>query len=442
MKIKYIIIAVLFIFENENLLSQLTVNTYQVDELEGHSVGEAYHDNEENLYVLSCYLNNLNLTKLNLEGITIWQKHIKSFTAENEFECGFTNLAWDHTTDEIIISTNKFVSDQISPTVSNLSLSETFRLDSFGNLINSYGVSDLNLDNVSSIRLVSSNSKLDYYTISNVYYSTFFDDASFFVQDVSFKTTITSFDILSGETAELNEHIFIPENTTWDATSAGPPTLFVQLKHNSTDEFFDVKEDILHNYDNMYTYKINRFDWEGNVIESKQTEEDEGIYPRLTNSGLFNGDYLEFSSNSWFGNFFDLNDSLLLYEDLLINTNTQESIALTSDQLNYSHSIINQEVVYDFESGVLRVMILDVTNSVISNEIDSKINIFPNPTNDFIEIDVNEIPLRIEILNLSGQLIQSETKNEIDINTLTSGIYLLKVVFSNGHEENRKFTKL
>lgn len=61
----------------------------------------------------------------------------------------------------------------------------------------------------------------------------------------------------------------------------------------------------------------------------------------------------------------------------------------------------------------------------------NKFRIFPNPANDYIQIESKEIQLSsIEIFNLLGEKLISETSLENDrlnISNLSSGVYLLKV---------------
>jgi hypothetical protein len=67
-----------------------------------------------------------------------------------------------------------------------------------------------------------------------------------------------------------------------------------------------------------------------------------------------------------------------------------------------------------------------------TNEL-SEIDIFPNPTNDFVFIKnkANE-SLGINIYNLNGILLNSEVSNKeitrISLETLGSGVYFLKIV--------------
>ncbi|MEI6755287.1 MAG: T9SS type A sorting domain-containing protein [Paludibacter sp.] len=71
-------------------------------------------------------------------------------------------------------------------------------------------------------------------------------------------------------------------------------------------------------------------------------------------------------------------------------------------------------------------------NVGVNDIINSKISIFPNPCKEYINIDVsNKTNFTIKIYNLTGVLVRNETitanTTKIDMSTLPSGIYLLKI---------------
>ena len=65
------------------------------------------------------------------------------------------------------------------------------------------------------------------------------------------------------------------------------------------------------------------------------------------------------------------------------------------------------------------------------------INVFPNPTNDFINIELSEVEsiekINYQIVNINGQLLQSGQLQsaKIDIQNLVSGFYTLKLLINN-----------
>ena len=69
--------------------------------------------------------------------------------------------------------------------------------------------------------------------------------------------------------------------------------------------------------------------------------------------------------------------------------------------------------------------------------MESKINIYPNPTSSKIFIDINlEIisNVKIEVLNSSGQVLQNRfvvknevIKEEVDLGAYSNGIYFIRI---------------
>jgi hypothetical protein len=82
---------------------------------------------------------------------------------------------------------------------------------------------------------------------------------------------------------------------------------------------------------------------------------------------------------------------------------------------------------------------------ITKNTSDETIQIYPNPANEFITIkmqDVSKENLKIEVVDVTGKLVQETNVNQaeaeiiLNIKTLTTGIYLIKI---NG--ANQSFTK-
>jgi hypothetical protein len=69
------------------------------------------------------------------------------------------------------------------------------------------------------------------------------------------------------------------------------------------------------------------------------------------------------------------------------------------------------------------------------NEIEkNKINIFPNPVNDFFEISNNyNLPIKkIQLSDILGNIIYNNDQNKMDISHYSDGIYFVKVELLNG----------
>jgi len=69
-----------------------------------------------------------------------------------------------------------------------------------------------------------------------------------------------------------------------------------------------------------------------------------------------------------------------------------------------------------------------------------KVNIYPNPASESVLVDVNKSGTKIEILNTIGKVVftkaSSSLKNNLDVSSLSSGVYFIRIT-----EGNSMFTK-
>ena len=77
---------------------------------------------------------------------------------------------------------------------------------------------------------------------------------------------------------------------------------------------------------------------------------------------------------------------------------------------------------------------------------EEKTIIYPNPVKDYINIESKEIISKIEVLDIEGRLlISKENINNINyttnLNSLSKGVYLLKVIYKNGKIASYKLLK-
>jgi hypothetical protein len=81
------------------------------------------------------------------------------------------------------------------------------------------------------------------------------------------------------------------------------------------------------------------------------------------------------------------------------------------------------------------------------NQDFSEINLYPNPTSDYLNISVNsnfEV-VHLSVYDLAGKLVKQEGNirqlNGIDVNDLPAGYYLLKLQSAGGEIVNKTFVK-
>jgi len=84
-----------------------------------------------------------------------------------------------------------------------------------------------------------------------------------------------------------------------------------------------------------------------------------------------------------------------------------------------------------------------IVNS-ISTFTDQDVVLFPNPANDYIDIQTNTSFLTYDIISLDGKILKSDKWESSSINTanLRRGIYLLRLVNTSGEKTLKKFMKI
>jgi Flp pilus assembly pilin Flp len=97
-------------------------------------------------------------------------------------------------------------------------------------------------------------------------------------------------------------------------------------------------------------------------------------------------------------------------------------------------------------SGHVRVFDLSTVLSIPTIDLASTISLYPNPSNDFINIRSNKDPLlKIELYSMTGSLIFKTDLNSdiysLNIANYQSGIYLLRVFSQNNDTINTKIAK-
>ncbi|MCB0455607.1 MAG: T9SS type A sorting domain-containing protein, partial [Aequorivita sp.] len=69
-------------------------------------------------------------------------------------------------------------------------------------------------------------------------------------------------------------------------------------------------------------------------------------------------------------------------------------------------------------------------------------SIYPNPTNGLFTVNSASKISKVTIYNNLGQLIFiSEENNQVDISTISKGIYFVKIKDENGQTETKKVVK-
>ncbi len=99
--------------------------------------------------------------------------------------------------------------------------------------------------------------------------------------------------------------------------------------------------------------------------------------------------------------------------------------------LNYvSNAYLYQNKIYfgasDEVTGT-ELWVYDPSFVGLNESMLNSINVYPNPANSFLSIDADQVIEKVSILDLNGAIVQRESTNKFSIETLTSGMYILKV---------------
>ena len=86
-------------------------------------------------------------------------------------------------------------------------------------------------------------------------------------------------------------------------------------------------------------------------------------------------------------------------------------------------------------------MITQLTESSINDKVLSSVNLYPNPANDFVMVDLSNIKADVHITNIEGQLIKSifNSQGLLKVNTkeMNPGIYFIRIENESGSINNK-----
>lgn len=117
--------------------------------------------------------------------------------------------------------------------------------------------------------------------------------------------------------------------------------------------------------------------------------------------------------------------------------------------LRVNHQYSGEKFRFEFVSEIDSIFfdpelwILSANNEVtVKKENQKFVDIFPNPSSNFLQINSSKSPLYIEIVNKEGKIIRSFTTSQnltkTNISNLASGLYFIRIEFE-GSVENLKF---
>jgi hypothetical protein len=138
----------------------------------------------------------------------------------------------------------------------------------------------------------------------------------------------------------------------------------------------------------------------------------------------------------------------------LLNNDTLSAVALANGFNSLLDVLIDGDELYLLESGnsngsgkAIYKISFSGTTGIIENDVENRIiKLIPNPATKevFLEINIPQKIDQIDVFDLNGVVhsIGSDFQKEsLDISSLISGIYLIKVIFDNGDTVIKRLVK-
>ncbi len=143
------------------------------------------------------------------------------------------------------------------------------------------------------------------------------------------------------------------------------------------------------------------------------------------------------------------NDTLLYYKDTQVIETLTYSLAIAdlSPSTTYearAYVIYHSDTI--FSDAKMFTTVADDSNSILSTSHHKEILLYPNPTTNIINIELDKKEqVQLLLYNINGQLIQSKVINDLkailDISSLSNGLYYLKLIRINNYPISYKIIK-
>ena len=136
--------------------------------------------------------------------------------------------------------------------------------------------------------------------------------------------------------------------------------------------------------------------------------------------------------------------SLEISEELPFVLEPGSSMEVNISYVGYTKEIVTTDINIVSSVGTLTVGVTYDTTLDVEEEVANSYTIYPNPTNGNIVVSGNDIDM-VEVYNLCGQMVLSVEahSNGVNVNmsSLTSGVYMVRIVDNNGNATVNKVIK-
>ena len=95
----------------------------------------------------------------------------------------------------------------------------------------------------------------------------------------------------------------------------------------------------------------------------------------------------------------------------------------------------------NYRNPVFYILITEINGETSTKELNlSKVEVFPNPANGVVRIE-GVVADEVQVYNALGQLVKTVLgANEIDVEGLAEGVYLLRIMDAEGKVYTNKIT--
>lgn len=334
--------------------------SYNISELSGHTITDYYHSDDMYIYVLSTFVSNDYLTKIDTLGSVLWSK--KTGTS------GYKNIFYDRTDKRIVINIG--------------GAAQVF--DTNGVSIKSYSFPD-------SLTLVASNDGKEIFSRVQVNNITYIDiDGNLQILRANYYLYLYQYNGL--------DSLSMLSTIAMQSPSFGPSAVSTFINLNQVDQFgndyFDINvkfgQTAYFAYESRRRSAMIRFNWEGKVIQevvSEDFDDPTGPYYSKFVKFLHSGRVVSYEYNSWgaiqadleecnleyyfnakfatFNNYLtqaaEINEDIILFGPYDVkncggNILVNQKINLPNLREKYKRSIDHRGVLYGFNGNVLDLL--------------------------------------------------------------------------------------
>lgn len=121
-------------------------------------------------------------------------------------------------------------------------------------------------------------------------------------------------------------------------------------------------------------------------------------------------------------------------DNQLVHTSALGTKVVRANDLNFEFDNDGSGFIVD------NIIIKDLDQLAVNDLNKTQINIFPNPSADFINIKSDDEINSVKIYDIKGSLIKSDTTSKVDISTFPKGNYVISIETKSGIE-TKKFIK-